>query len=63
MLEWRELPILDPLVVDQGEYRRLGGHARQPRDVIRRAAEARAIEQVARTRVVPVGGADRRQIL
>ena len=63
MLEWREPPILDPLIVDQGDYRRLGGHASQPRDLVRRAAEARAIEQVARARVVPVGGADRRQIL
>ena len=62
-LERLEVTVVDRVIVDQRRHRRGGGHAREPSDRLRRSAEAGAVEQVAGAGVVPVGLADRGEVL
>ena len=63
MLERLEVAVVDRLVSDERRDRRLGRHPGEPLDLFGGSAERRALEQVGRPVVAPVGRPDRRQVV
>ena len=62
VLEGRQVVVRNVVVVDQGADRLFRGHLRQPPDVLGRAAEAGAPEEVFGPVVAPVRRGDRGQV-